>query len=248
MQIVHIANWCTWLAHTLCKGLIWNYRNCWHSLEFHLGSCKRFEEVENVSGIFFYWCRILFWNFEICTIPLFSFGWWYDYTLMKNKHQISLYLGLTKMVNILQITFSNGFSFKEMSVCLSALSVFLSVPVTHFSLCSPHGIIMKFSGVITNDRSDVCAKFQGERSKVKATEVKTQVSRFETIIPVWFHIRWWNDVLERYPIDFQGHLSNFKVTRLKKIVDFDPNWALPDCISTLNSKMAMKWCKKIEVT
>ena len=22
MQIIHIANWCTWLAHTLCKGLI----------------------------------------------------------------------------------------------------------------------------------------------------------------------------------------------------------------------------------
>ena len=29
MQIVHIANWCTWLAHTLCDGLIWNYKNCW---------------------------------------------------------------------------------------------------------------------------------------------------------------------------------------------------------------------------
>ena len=37
-------------------------------------------------------CRILFGNFEICTISLFIFGWWY--TLMKNKHQISLYLGL----------------------------------------------------------------------------------------------------------------------------------------------------------
>ena len=29
MQIVHILNWCTWLAHTLCKALIWNYKNCW---------------------------------------------------------------------------------------------------------------------------------------------------------------------------------------------------------------------------
>ena len=29
MQIVHIVNWCTWLGHTLCKGLIWNYKNCW---------------------------------------------------------------------------------------------------------------------------------------------------------------------------------------------------------------------------
>ena len=34
-----------------------------HSLDFHLGSCKRFDEVENVSGLFlfcfFYWYRIL---------------------------------------------------------------------------------------------------------------------------------------------------------------------------------------------
>ena len=88
-----------------------------HSLDFHLGSFKRFDEVGNVSGNFFDWYRILLWIFEICTITLFSFSWWY--TLMKNKHQISLYLGLKKMANISQITFSNGFSFKELlSVCL----------------------------------------------------------------------------------------------------------------------------------
>ena len=95
-----------------------------HSLDFHLGSCKRFDEVENVSGIFFYWYRILFWNFEICTISLFSFGWWQ--TLMKNKHQISLYLGLKQMANILQITFTNGFSFKKL-VCLSACHTFFTM-------------------------------------------------------------------------------------------------------------------------
>ena len=115
MQIVHTVNWCTWLAHTLCKGLIWNYKDCWaveHSLDFHLGSCKR--RIEHVSGNLF----LLIW-----------------YTLMKNKHQISLYLGLKKMANTLQITFSNGFSFKKklLSVCLS---VCLSVPFTPFSLCS----------------------------------------------------------------------------------------------------------------
>ena len=38
--------------------------------------------------------------------------------------------------------------------------------------------------------------------------------------------------------------SNFKVTRLKKIVDFDPIWAFPDCNSSSNSPMAMKWCSK----
>ena len=45
----------------------------------------------------------------------------------------------------------------------------------------------------------------------------------------------------------QGHPSNFKDTRLKKIVDFDQNWALPDCNSSLNSPMALKWCTKFDV-
>ena len=70
------------------------------------------------------------------------------------------------------------------SVCLS---------VTPFWLCSHHRIIMKFSGVITSDRSDVHAKGQGQRSKVKVTEVTTQLYRFRTVTPVWIHIWWWND-------------------------------------------------------
>ena len=93
---------------------------------------------------------------------------------------------------------------------------------------------------------------------------------------------------ERCPIVFQGHPSNFKVTRDKtspiltqigrfwtigrsqlsnpsdlpcfsrsciklqghaalKIVDFNPNWAFPDCNSSLESPMATKWCTKLEV-
>ena len=39
-------------------------------------------------------------------------------------------------------------------------------------------------------------------------------------------------------VKFQGHTA-------KKIVDFDPNWAFPDCNSSLNSPMAMKWCTKL---
>ena len=118
MQIVHIANWCTWLAHTLCKGLIWNYENSWAQPWLHLGSCKCFNEVENVSGNFSCdWYRILFWNFEICTISLFNFGWWY--TLMKNKHQISLYLGLKKMANILADNIFKWIFLKKITRCLA---------------------------------------------------------------------------------------------------------------------------------
>ena len=127
LQIVHIANWCTWLAPTLCKGLIWNYKNCWAQLWLSLGYCKHFDEVENVSGIFFTdtgFCS------EILKYALFLFlalvddtPWW----------KISLSLGLKKMANILQITFSNGFSLKKITVFLSVcLPVCLSLSVCAF--------------------------------------------------------------------------------------------------------------------
>ena len=61
------------------------------------------------------------------------------------------------------------------------LSVRLSV--TPFYYVHHHNI-MKFSGIITNDRSDVLAKGQGPRSKVKVTEVNTHLSRFQTVTPV----------------------------------------------------------------
>ena len=61
--------------------------------------------------------------------------------------------------------------------------------VTPFWLCSHHRIIIKFSGVITNDQSKVHTKGQGQRSKVKVT---TQLNRFRTVTPVWIHIWWWN--------------------------------------------------------
>ena len=87
------------------------------------------------------------------------------------------------------------------SVCLS---------VTRFWLCSHHGIIMKFLGVITSDRSDVHAKGQGQRSKVKVTEVTTQLNRFQTVTPVWMHIWWWSDAYSLIMLR-RGALLFFKV-------------------------------------
>ena len=40
-------------------------------------------------------------------------------------------------------------------------------------------------------------------------------------------------------VKFQGHTA-------LKIVEFDPNWASPDCNSSLNLQMAMKCCTKLE--
>ena len=205
-----------------------------------------------------------------------------------------------------------GFNMEIFSCDQAALwmvfSVRLSVcpSVTPFWLCSSHRIIMKFSGVITKDQGKVRAKGQGQRSKVKVTEVTTQLNRFRTVTPVWIHMWWWNDtyssmLLRRGALLFfkvirqisrshsaknrqiwprlgvSGLLLQFEFTNgyemlhkawssieevpycfwrssvkflghtAKKIVDFDPNWAFPDCNSNLNSLMGMKWCTKLEV-
>ena len=133
-------------------------------------------------------------------------------------------------------------------------SVRLSVcpSVTPFWLCSHHRIFMKFSGVITRDQGKVHAKGQGQRSKVKVTEVTTQLNRFQTVTPVWIHIWWWNDtyslmLLRRGALLFLKVIRQISRSHAVKIVEFDPDWAFPDYNSSLNSPMAMKWCTKLEV-
>ena len=99
----------------------------------------------------------------------------------------------------------------RLSVCLSVCpSVRLSV--TPFSPCSHHRIIMKFSGVITMVKSDVHAKGQGQRSKVRVTEVNTQLSHFRTLTPVWIHIWQWNHA-HSWKQHRRGALLFFKVIR-----------------------------------
>ena len=137
------------------------------------------------------------------------------------------------------------------SVCLSVCPS-VSLSVTPFWLCSHQRIIMKISGVITNDQSKVQAKGQCQRSKVKVTQVTTQLNRIRTVTPVWVDIWWWNDayslmmlrrgalLFSRSSVKFQGHTAI-------KIVEFDPDWAFPDCNSRMNSPMAKERCTKLEV-
>ena len=44
----------------------------------------------------------------------------------------------------------------------------------------------------------------------------------------------------RSSVKFQGHTA-------LKIIEFDLDWAFPDCNHSLNSPMAMKWCTKVDV-
>ena len=100
----------------------------------------------------------------------------------------------------------------------------VSPSVTPFWQCSCHRITLKFSGVITIDRRDVHEKGQGQRPEVKVTEAMDPLSRFRTVTLVWIQLymamQWCTklDVAsKRCPIVFQGHPSNFKVTRDQKL-------------------------------
>ena len=126
--------------------------------------------------------QLIWWVYWAPTPQTIS-GWWQfiKWHLSKYviKDMLEIYRGI--MINIL-FSCDQAALWMVQSVCPSVrLSVRLSVcpsvrlSVTPFWLCSHHPIIMKFSGVITSDKSDVHAKGQGQRSKVKVTEVTTQI-------------------------------------------------------------------------
>ena len=75
--------------------------------------------------------------------------------------------------------------------------------------------------------------------------------RFRTVTPVWIQIWWWNDTYSLMLLR-RGALLFFKVIRQisrshgAKIAEFDPDWAFPDCNSSLNSPMAMKCCTSLK--
>ena len=102
----------------------------------------------------------------------------------------------------------------------------------------------------TRVRSMQKVKVRGQRSRSQRSGPNLTVSglqlQFEfTYDDEIIHIAWcclgevpycfW-----RSSVKFQGHTA-------LKFVEFDPDWAFPDCNSSLNSPMAMKCCTKLEV-
>ena len=55
----------------------------------------------------------------------------------------------------------------------------------------------------------------------------------------------WSSI-EEVPYCFPRSYVKLQSHTAKKIVEFDSNWAFPDCNSSLNSPMAMKCCTKLE--
>ena len=56
----------------------------------------------------------------------------------------------------------------------------------------------------------------------------------------------WSSI-EEVPYCFSRSSNKFQGHTALKIAEFDPDWAFPDCNSSLNSPMGMKWCTKLEV-
>ena len=57
--------------------------------------------------------------------------------------------------------------------------------------------------------------------------------------------RAWSSIVE-VPYCFSSSCIKFQGHTALKIIEFDPNWAFPDCYSSLNSSMAMKCGTKLE--
>ena len=87
--------------------------------------------------------------------------------------------------------------------------------------------------------------------KIKSP-ILTRIQRFRTVTQVWIHPWLWNDA-ESLILYIRGALLFFKVIHQvscshgTKVTHFDPNLAFPDCNSSLNSPMALKWCTKLDV-
>ena len=111
------------------------------------------------------------------------------------------------------------------------LSVRTFVSVTPFSLCCQHRIVVKFWGVITIDRSNVHTK--GLRSKVKATEVKTNVATIRAFPDSLFEftdgydgydmMHKFRTGTEKVPYSFSRSSINFQGHTGLNIADFDLN-------------------------
>ena len=129
------------------------------------------------------------------------------------------------------------------SVCLSnhPSHIFIMFPSSyHHEIFRSHHHWHKWS----------LSKRSMSRSKVKVTEGKTQLSRFRTVTPVWIHIWRWNGAQSLWHrksalLFFKVICQNSRSHRTKKkITNFDPSLAFPDCNSSLNWSTAIKWWHK----
>ena len=157
-------------------------------------------------------CHVIYnkyWYFKNCQL------WVLKYTTI-HHFQVGPDIKLDLWSHIIYVIIYNFFACRT---CYTQTVLFLAATKQLndwfcLSVClwHHHRIIMKFSEVVTNDKCDVHAKVQGQRSKVKVTEVTTQLNRFWTVTQVWIHIWWWNYTYSLMLLR-TGALLFFKVIR-----------------------------------
>ena len=176
--LVQVMTWC-------CQATSHYLNQCWARL---MNQCRpRFMSSYDVTRLHWVksWCAVL-WKMWLLQFPIRTCNyyntWKWTFTGQPccycplTSRPDSLPETLTEQVQVSDAIHNIMTCWSFFSCDLAALwmvfSVRLSVrlSVCHtFWLCFHHCIITKFSGVITNDRSDVHAKGQGQRSKVKVT-------------------------------------------------------------------------------
>ena len=119
--------------------------------------CKRSRSKVKVTEV-----TTQLYRFRTVTPVWIHVWWWNDaYSLIMLRRGALLFLAATKQL------YKWYFPSVRPSVRLS---------VTPFWLCSHHCIIMKFSGVITNDQSKVHARGQGQRSRSQRSQPNLTIS------------------------------------------------------------------------
>ena len=92
-------------------------------------------------------------------------------------------------------------------------------------------------------KSDVHAKGQGQRSRSQRSTPNLAVSG----LSLQFEFTYGNEIMhtagssiEEVPYCFSRSSVKFQGHTALKIVEFDPDWAFPDCNCSLNTLMATK--------
>ena len=112
--------------------------------------------------LFLYFQIESYWTYELCHGKTLR-----QYHEEKDTNQVSyikkVFDRIWPIMRCFLAATKQLYEWSSPSVCPSVCP-FVRLSVTRFWLCSHYLIIIKFSGVITNDRSDVHAKGQGQRS------------------------------------------------------------------------------------
>ena len=197
-------------------------------------STKSHSFQHSYKGLVTWWCG------NICLLWTWASSLRYCY-LWRNSSKFpysSIILAATKQL----------YEWFSPSVCPS-----VRLSVTPFWQRSDHRIITKISGVIIIEKSNVHAKGQSQRPKVKVTEVETNLTvsgvgccnSYASLSITQVKIYSCSYLIKRWFSLFNFYLNLTRKQKFTIIMNFCQVKSPQNehiCNSSLNSPMAMKWC------